>query len=265
LVTLQKIRHALQQYRPKFFIVQRFETKGHSNFLNFIKKIEGENGFTYVMKLPKAFTDIICYLRIAIFHLLGDKAIVYGPFAERMKNSREKMKLLSEKGVPSLPLVEIDVEGVLVTKFVRGNNLKDIFQYSEMSFEEKLSLLSKSAGRLNDIHRYFSHGDAQVRNILLDEDREAIWLDYEYIANPEVGLIKRKARDLIFLIFSAAKHLGNPDVVVKTIINAYKDNKVKELVPSLSIYQSMHYNLFLNLLSPVMCVKIRKALKKLML
>lgn len=107
------------------------------------------------MKLPKAFTDIICYLRIAIFHLLGDKAIVYAPFAERMKNSRAKMKLLSEKGVPCLPLVEIDADGVLVTKFVRGNNLKDMFQYGDMSFEEKLRLLAKSAVRLNDIHAYF--------------------------------------------------------------------------------------------------------------
>jgi len=213
------------------------------------------------MKLPKAFTDIICYLRIAIFHLLGDKAIVYAPFRERMKNSRAKMKLLSEKGVPCLPLVEIDVEGVLVTKFVRGNNLKDMFQYGDMSFEEKLRLLAKSAVRLNDIHAYFSHGDAQLRNVLVAQNEETIWLDYEYIANPEVALIKKKARDLIFLIFSAAKHLGNPDAVVKTILNAYKDSKVKELVPSLSVYQSIHYNFFLNLLNPVVCIEVRKALQ----
>ncbi len=213
------------------------------------------------MKVPKAFTDIFCYLRIAIFHLLGDKGILYAPFPERMKNEKEKTGLLNKKGVPSLPLADIDREAVLVTRYVRGTNLKDIFQDGCVSFEEKLELLARSCEMLENIHAYFSHGDAQIRNIFIAEDKEIIWLDYEYIANPDMPLSRHKARDLILLIFSAVKHLGNPDRVVKTVLDAYKEDKVKRIIQSLSSYQGITYNLFLNLLNPLLCIKTRRILK----
>lgn len=212
------------------------------------------------MKVPKALTDIICYLRIAIFHLLGDNAITYAPFAERMKNEKEKIRLLNRKGIPSLPLTDIEVDSILVTGFVKGTNLKDVFHYGGISFEEKLKILAKSCERLKDIHAYFSHGDAQIRNILVAQDNETIWVDYEYIASPDVPILKQKARDLVFLIFSAAKHLGHPDKVVKAILNAYKKDEVKKVIYSLPVYQSIGYNLFLNFLNPIVCIKIRKAL-----
>lgn len=261
MITLQRIEDALRQYRPKFSLGQRFETNARSNFLNFVKKIDGENGSVYVMKVPKRFTDVICYLRITVFNFLGDKGVLYASFPERMKNEKEKIKLLNEKGVPSIPLANADAEGALVTKFIRGTNLKDIFQDSNISFEKKLKILAKSCERLENIHAYFSHGDAQIRNVFITEDNETIWLDYEYIVNSDIPLLRQKARDLIILIFSATKHLGNPDEVVTTILNSYKEDEVKRIIQSLFPYQSIAYNLFLNFLNPFLCIKTRKVLR----
>lgn len=261
MITLQKIEHTLKTHRPKLRFSQRFEAERRSNFMNFIKKVEGENGTLYVMKLPKLLSDFLCFLRIGIFHLLGDRAIIYGSFPERMKNEKEKVRLLNEKGVASLPLEDVDVEGVFVTRFVKGKNLKDVFFDDTKTLEEKLEILARAITRLEDIHAYFSHGDAQVRNILLTEDNETIWLDYEYISNPDMPEVNRKARDLVYIIFSAAKHLGCPEKVVKAVFDAYKEDEIKKAVFSLRPNLSIPYNLFLNLLPPALCRETRRIVK----
>lgn len=256
----QRVRELIRQYQPRLGLSQRFETNKRSNFLNFVKKIKGEDGSFYVIKLPKAGTDLMCYLRLTMFHLLGDKGVIFAPFPERMRNEKQKIEFLKARGVPALPLADIDVDGVLVTRHVKGTNLKDIFSHNSLSLEEKLKILSHSTRRLKDIHAYFSHGDSQVRNILVTDAAETIWLDYEYIINPEMPLVRQKARDLMLLISSATKLLKKTREVVETVLNSYPDREVKRAVLSSSVYREMVYIFFLNFMNPLLCLRMRKAL-----
>lgn len=261
----ERVRELLHQYRPRLALSQRFETERRSNFLNFVKKIKGENGFVYVMKLPRAFGDITCYLRLAIFHLLGDRGVIFTPFPERMKNEKQKIKFLSARGIPALSPADLDIDGVLVTRHVQGTNLKELFGFSSLSLEDKLKILARSTKRLKEIHAYFSHGDAQVRNILVTDTGETVWLDYEYVINPEMPLARQKARDLMLLISSSIKHLKRPKEVIEAVLTAYPDREVKKAILSASVYQSPAYNFFLNLMNPLLCLKMRKALREYLL
>jgi tRNA A-37 threonylcarbamoyl transferase component Bud32 len=149
----------------------------------------------------------------------------------------------------------------MVTRHVKGTNLKDIC-HNSLSLKEKLKILSQTTRRLKDIHAYFSHGDAQVRNVLVADSGEAIWLDYEYLINPGMPFTRQKARDLMILISSSTKHLRKPEEVVGTILDSYPDREVKKAVFSSSLYRGIVYNLFLDLMNPLLCLKMRRALRE---
>jgi hypothetical protein len=100
-----------------------------------------------------------------------------------------------------------------------GRPLACILGSQDHSAQAKLRALDLAIGALRALHqrqiawpdgreRSFSHGDATVKNVLVDLDAgTACWIDFETLHDPEAPSPWRQADDLRALLYSAAGHL----------------------------------------------------------
>ncbi len=187
-------------------------------------------GRTYMLKVFRRLSGLLYNLRVLQLRCAGDSGVAYAGCAERLARERACLQALAHARTPAVRPAPAQPQGALLTEYAHGANGMDLLASDAVSKEEKLQAVRAAAASLRRTHAHVVHGDAQVKNFLLPNRGAPLWLDFDYVPNARHAETLLKARDLVFLIYSAARHSRMDNGLVHAALEAYEDGEVIDAV-----------------------------------